>query len=613
MAKTTEFQFQGTNFAWSQKANWTNGVPVDGDTVIVNGGAAIDDIPSLDLAVLNLNPLASTVNPSPIVENGTLTIESLIGNSQSQLWVAPLVGGIPHTAPSEAIINGITATSTGGLQFHIMAFGQATVVNNATTDPGITYNIGNGATVVSTGGGVSSASQFDFVSYSPVSGISHSGTGSPATIIFADPSSGTQASLFEFGPGDTLELPGTSATAQFNGVSTSEGESGTLTVTTNLGTYSFRSLLASGISSLGYTTHYNSSTGLEAIDFNCFARGTRLDTLHGPVAIESLSAGDLVATRQDSGTCYKPVKWIGRRLVDLAAHPRPDTVAPVRIETGAFAENEPRRDLLLSPDHAVFVDGKLICARQLVNGTTIRHERGLRQVEYLHVELEEHSIVLAEGLPVESYLDTGNRSFFTNASTSVMLYPRLYDETDHVTREEGSCAPFVWDEANVKPVWDGLVARAASRGRPVLTRRSTTNPDLHLVVHSGKLRPVTAVNNSYRFILPTGLEAVRLVSRAALPTDTRPWLEDRRRLGVLVSSITLHSACGRARQEIPMDHPGLTQGWWQVERDGIKLLRWTNGDATVPLFGADMEMRIIDIDAGGMVYPTLSEQCRDVA
>ena len=78
-------------------------------------------------------------------------------------------------------------------------------------------------------------------------------------------------------------------------------------------------------------------------------------------------------------------------------------MAPIRIERDAFADGMPHRDLLVSPDHAIFVDGKLICARQLVNGTTIRQERDWTAVDYYHVELDQHAILLAEGLPAESY------------------------------------------------------------------------------------------------------------------------------------------------------------------------------------------------------------------
>ena len=49
-----------------------------------------------------------------------------------------------------------------------------------------------------------------------------------------------------------------------------------------------------------------------------------------------------------------------------------------------------------------------------MNGSTIRREKGWSSVDYYHVELNEHAILLAEGLPAESYLDTGNRGFFAN-------------------------------------------------------------------------------------------------------------------------------------------------------------------------------------------------------
>src|SRR4029077_9499561 len=135
------------------------------------------------------------------------------------------------------------------------------------------------------------------------------------------------------------------------------------------------------------------------------------------------------------------------------------TVAPIRIERDAFADGIPHRDLLFSPDHAIFVNGMLICARQLVNGTTIRQDRDSSAVHYYHVELGEHSILLAEGLPAESYIDTGNRGFFANSGMPLALHPDLTDEADYPTREAGSCAPFVSDEANVQPVWQCLADR----------------------------------------------------------------------------------------------------------------------------------------------------------
>ena len=182
----------------------------------------------------------------------------------------------------------------------------------------------------------------------------------------------------------------------------------------------------------------------------CFAAGTRILTARGEVAVEHLTTHDAVVTLDNGKQVARPVKWLGRRRIDLTAHPHPETVAPIRILRGAFAENVPHRDLVVSPDHAVFADGRLICARQLINGTTIRQEQDWNSVDYFHVELDAHAILLAEGLPTESYLNTGNRGFFANSDQPLVLHPDLTDETDYPTREAGSCAPFVWDEDNVR-------------------------------------------------------------------------------------------------------------------------------------------------------------------
>ena len=179
----------------------------------------------------------------------------------------------------------------------------------------------------------------------------------------------------------------------------------------------------------------------------CFAAGTRILTTTGERRVETLTQGDLVLTVSGAERSAQPVKWLGHRRIDLTAHPRPETVAPIRIRRDAFADNMPHTDLLVSPDHAIFVDGKLICARQLVNGTTICQEKGWTAVEYFHVELDAHAILFAEGLPAESYLDTGNRGFFANSGEPLVLHPDLTDETDYPSREAASCAPFVWDEA----------------------------------------------------------------------------------------------------------------------------------------------------------------------
>lgn len=136
----------------------------------------------------------------------------------------------------------------------------------------------------------------------------------------------------------------------------------------------------------------------------CFAAGTLITTLRGEIRVEALDIDDILWLA-DGGTA--PVTWIGHRRVRAAD--------PVRVVAGAFGPGLPRRDLVLSPEHALFVGGHLVPVHALVDGISVVQEQRDR-VTYYHVELDRHAILFAEGLPAESYLDTGNRSAFANAA-----------------------------------------------------------------------------------------------------------------------------------------------------------------------------------------------------
>ena len=181
----------------------------------------------------------------------------------------------------------------------------------------------------------------------------------------------------------------------------------------------------------------------------------------------------------------------------------------------------------------------------------------------------------------------------------MVLHPDLTDETDYPTREAGSCAPFVWDEASVQPVWQRLADRAAAIGRPVPQRATTTDADLRLVAKGRMIKPIYGDDKLVIFALPRGAGEVRLVSRAQSPTEARPWLEDRRRLGVRVKRLVLRGA--DEVREVPVDHPDLVQGWWAVERDGQMMSRWTDGKAAAA--AADARSRVLEVHlAGSMTY-----------
>ena len=92
----------------------------------------------------------------------------------------------------------------------------------------------------------------------------------------------------------------------------------------------------------------------------CFAEGTAILTPAGEVPVETLAEGADVVVLRDGAQAAMPVKWMGVRHIDIARHPRPHTVAPVRIKAHAFGAGMPARDLSVSPAHCIFVDGKLV-------------------------------------------------------------------------------------------------------------------------------------------------------------------------------------------------------------------------------------------------------------
>ncbi len=171
----------------------------------------------------------------------------------------------------------------------------------------------------------------------------------------------------------------------------------------------------------------------------CFVTGTRITTDRGEIAVEDLREGDKVWTVL--GKSWAPIVWLGRRSVDCARHPRPEQAWPVRVSANAFGPGLPRRDLYLSPDHAVYIDGVLIPVKHLIDGRTIAQVRRAA-VTYHHVELAEHDVILSEGLPSESYLETGARAKFPGYRVTA-LHPDFSPPVNAHAWEVSGCAPLV--------------------------------------------------------------------------------------------------------------------------------------------------------------------------
>jgi len=243
------------------------------------------------------------------------------------------------------------------------------------------------------------------------------------------------------------------------------------------------------------------------------------------------------------------------------------------MEAGAFGPGRPLRHLLLSPDHALFLHGVLIPARELLNGASVTRA-DMRRVRYFHVELDRHDVLLAEGLPAESYLNCGNRHQFEGAD-ALSLHPD-FSPTDR----SGACAPLC---TGGKPL---AAARAALQRRlPGLGFRVATGKlwieaggrRFHGHRHGGMLQ----------FPLPRDTKEVTLRSAATRLGD------DARCLGARISAIL------RDERLLSLSDPDLRDGFYPVETDGAVAWRWTDGQARLRVGGARLlEVRISETVGG---------------
>ncbi len=362
-----------------------------------------------------------------------------------------------------------------------------------------------------------------------------------------------------FAAGDTIELTGVAYNANDQAV---VGTAGIVTLVAGGTNYQFDIVNATVGESNFVITGNNGKT---ALSLACFASGTRIATPGGEVAVEDLCAGMVVSTLD--GPCE--IKWVGQRFVDIARHARPALVRPVCIQAGAIADGLPVRDLVVSPDHALFLDGVLVPAKALLNGYSI-YQMEVGHVTYHHVELQAHGAVFANGVAAESYLDTGNRDGFEGAASASALHP----DFGQGRREAEGFAPFAEAGAVVEGLRQRLLDRAGIE--------TCYEPDVA--------------------VLSAGGEAV-ISSRWFVPGEIFADPRDRRRLGVKVAALILDG------RRVAVDHPLLREGWHEVEHDG----RWTDGAAIVPagLLDGAVDVRVEMVAAG--IYPVARVGLADAA
>ncbi len=366
------------------------------------------------------------------------------------------------------------------------------------------------------------------------------------------------------------------------------------------GTIAVGTMLGSGTLSLAVTGYHpggfaatldGAGTGTDIFANDaapCFAQGTRILTLAGERAVETLCVGDLVPVAD--GRRLRRIVWIGSTRIDLGRHAEPNKVAPVRIAQGAFAPGMPHRDLVVSPDHAVWTGGSMIPAYLLANGTTIRREATTGSVTYWHIELDGHDLMLAEGLAAESYLDTGNRALFAGNQGDRRLHPDLLADMSARRWDERACQPLTLGGPALAEARAQLAVRAANLGY-------TFVDDPAITVRAGGQMLECVADGPDRIValVPPGTRQVVLASRVAVPQEVNPLHDDRRSLGVAIVAIRF------AGLALALD--GCT-GLRPEEDAHGRVLRWTEGRAVISLPDrAVTDCLEIDLVPGMLRYP----------
>jgi hypothetical protein len=168
---------------------------------------------------------------------------------------------------------------------------------------------------------------------------------------------------------------------------------------------------------------------------NCFLKGTTIRTAEGDRKIEDLAVGDLLPT-VFGGIC--PIQWIGHYRLKKSDQAKPwgKGVRPVRVARSALGPDMPHAELYVTKEHALLIDGVLVTAGSLINGTTITlyDASEHNELEFFHIKLACHNVIYAEGTPCETVI---------NLDKSAANFAEYLSRYGQPLRDEVPCAPIL--------------------------------------------------------------------------------------------------------------------------------------------------------------------------
>jgi hypothetical protein len=164
----------------------------------------------------------------------------------------------------------------------------------------------------------------------------------------------------------------------------------------------------------GGSTAFMGLDSITAESITCFLGDVLVETADGKKEVQDLVPGDSLVTADGGRTT---VRWIGKQPINTMFSD-PKKVNPVLISAGSISEGIPSRNLVVSPDHAIAIEGVLYNASALINGVTIGQLAHMPRggFVYYHIETDTHELILAEDCLTETFIDYAGRGGFENAN-----------------------------------------------------------------------------------------------------------------------------------------------------------------------------------------------------
>lgn len=608
-----------------------------GASVFVSGGGSANSLTAgtgasvfiSSGATVPLVTLSGATAEIPTGVNSIQTISAIAGGT-SIIDSGALVNSVflssgNATVNSGASINTLTIMSGASGVLMSGASVQNVMVNSGGWVSGAQISNNGSMTVASGGTALQTVVSYDAGTGSHVSDpytmLQSSAYVSGATIVGADPTGGPTAlgGLLTIASGATLINTSMGYNARIRITGQNYDNNGTVFVSNNILTVIEGATNGSGgqtwVMSLsgnydpnGFSLADDGQGNTVVVYYKCFLPGSMIRTPKGEKAVERLRKGEQVCVYVDGKEEVREITAVIQRRarVDVS---KPQDMAgwSVLVSKDAFGPGLPNKDLSVTPEHCFYFEGRFVPARMLINGTSIRYDYSQVEYDYYHVKTEPHSVIWANDVLTESWLDTDVQDIFKQEDAEEHTM-RLVDR-EQLNWNEHAAAPLDVTQEFVKPLYDSFAERASQLGFKKQDEASasssgdkTTDPAPYIRLENGEtIRPQRHEAGRYLFSLPSHTQKITLGSRTFRPSEAvGPHVDDRRELGVLVGQISLWN--GGDERIITRHLTDRNLKGWDIIEAGPH--RWTKGEAELALHdlpptGATQQILSIEVQAGG--------------